>query len=201
MSKTPPPDPLTANLPFSVRVPQGDTKPRKVCDTCGFIAYQNPKIVVGAVVSSAGKLLLCRRAIAPRRGYWTIPAGFLEEGETLEEGTRREVREEAGAEIGINALLAVYSVPHLSQAQIFYRADLQSGFAAGPESLEVVLYDWKDVPWEDLAFPSVHWVLNAHHAMIGKTGFAPFSNPVNHRPGQPSRARTSTRRSKSLSSR
>ncbi len=93
MSKTPPPDPLTANLPFSVRVPQGDTKPRKVCDTCGFIAYQNPKIVVGAVVSSAGKLLLCRRAIAPRRGYWTIPAGFLEEGETLEEGTRREVRE------------------------------------------------------------------------------------------------------------
>jgi ADP-ribose pyrophosphatase YjhB (NUDIX family) len=177
MSKTPPPDPLTADLPFSVRVPEGDTRPRKVCDTCGFIAYQNPKIVVGAVVSSADKLLLCRRAIEPRRGFWTIPAGYLEEGETLEEGVHREVHEEATADIAIDQILAVYSVRHLSQVQIFYRANLIGSFAPGPESLETALFSSDDLPWGDLAFPSVHWVLKAHHAARGKLDFCPFGNP------------------------
>lgn len=173
----PPPDPLTADLPFSVRIPDGDNRPRNVCDTCGFIAYVNPKIVVGAVAASGGRILLCRRAIDPRKGHWTIPAGFLEEGESLEQGAAREAREEANAEIAIDALLAVYSVPHISQVQIFYRAALLTGATPGIESLETRLFAWDDIPWNDLAFPSVHWALHAYRSVLGKAEFAPFGNP------------------------
>jgi ADP-ribose pyrophosphatase YjhB (NUDIX family) len=177
MAKAPPPDPPTANLPFSRKIPDGDTKPREVCDTCGFIAYVNPKIVVGSVISAGEKLLLCRRAIEPRKGFWTIPAGFLEEGEGLEEGARREAREEAEAEIAIDALLAVYSVPRISQVQIFYRAALLGSFAPGPESLEAAPFSLEEIPRAELAFPSVHWVLDAYRETRGHTGFSPFGNP------------------------
>jgi ADP-ribose pyrophosphatase YjhB (NUDIX family) len=141
------------------------------------VAYVNPKIVVGSVISAGERLLLCRRAIEPRRGYWTIPAGFLEEGEGLEEGARREAREEAEAEIAIDALLAVYSVPRISQVQIFYRAALKGSFAPGPESLEAALFSLEEIPRADLAFPSVHWVLDAYRETRGRVGFAPFGNP------------------------
>lgn len=169
------------DFPFSKRIPEDDTRERLVCDTCGWINYVNPKIVVGAVVSHEGRVLLCRRAIEPRRGYWTIPAGYLEERESTEAGAAREAQEEACAEIAIDQLLAVYSIPRISQVQLIYRATLVSpAIAAGPESLEVRLVDWADIPWDELAFPSVHWALGQYRSVLGRDSFPPFSNP----PGQ-----------------
>jgi ADP-ribose pyrophosphatase YjhB (NUDIX family) len=137
----------------------------------------NPKIVVGSVVIEQGKVLLCRRAIEPRLGFWTLPAGFLEERETAEEGAMRECREEAMADIAIDGLLAVYSVPRISQIQLMYRAHLTApGFAAGPESLDVALYEWADIPWAELAFPTVTWALNHYQSWLSGAA-APFANP------------------------
>ncbi|MEO0412489.1 MAG: NUDIX hydrolase [Pseudomonadota bacterium] len=168
-----------ANVSFSKTVPDGDTHSRDVCDTCGFIAYENPKIVVGSVVTWQGKYLLCKREIEPRRGFWTIPAGFLELNEEPIEGAKREAVEEANAVLSIDRLLAVYSVPRISQVQLIYRAELVDGnFSAGPESQDVALYDWDDVPWNELAFPSVYWGLNQHRSVIGRDDFAVFSNPA-----------------------
>ena len=116
----------TCGHPVEQRIPDGDNQPRLVCDDCGFVNYVNPKVVVGAVAVWEDRFLLCRRAIEPRVGYWTIPAGYLEVNETPTDGALREVREEANAELVINALLAVYSVPRISQVQLIYRADLAS---------------------------------------------------------------------------
>jgi ADP-ribose pyrophosphatase YjhB (NUDIX family) len=169
----PPPGPR-----FVRRVPEGDTSERYVCGDCGHIHYTNPKIVVGSVVAYEGRILLCRRAIEPRKGFWTLPAGFLEEHETPEAGARREAMEEARAEIVIDALLAVYSVPRISQVQLMYRASLEKPeFSAGPESLEVDLFAWDKIPWDEAAFPSVHWALNHYRETKGERVFAPFVNP------------------------
>jgi len=170
----PPPGPH-----FTRRVPEGDTAERYVCGQCGHIAYSNPKIVVGSVVAHEGRILLCRRAIDPRKGFWTLPAGFLEEHETPEAGARREAREEARAEIALDALLAVYAVPHISQVQLMYRARFAApGFSPGPESLEVRLFAWNEIPWNELAFPSVKWALEHYNQSRDLGFFAPFSNPV-----------------------
>ncbi|WP_262692272.1 NUDIX hydrolase [Kordiimonas aestuarii] len=164
---------------FEKRIPEGDERERLVCTDCGFIHYENPRIIAGAVVEHAGRILLCRRAIFPQKGRWTIPAGYLENGEAPHEGAAREVYEEALAEIEITDLLAVYAVKHISQVHLMYRATLKApDFGPGTESLEVALFDWQDIPWDELAFPSVHWVLNHHREVRGKTGFAPFTNPV-----------------------
>src|SRR3984885_10658745 len=171
---------------FERRVPEGDTTERFVCGQCAYVHYSNPKIVVGSVVVADNRILLCRRAIEPRKGLWTLPAGFLEEHETPEAGARREAREEACAEIVIDALLAVYSVPHISQEQLLYRATLESPkFAAGPESLEVALFAWGDIPWAELAFPSVKWALGHFRATRHLAIFAPFSNPPSSQAGLP----------------
>lgn len=162
---------------FSLRVPEGDDHERRVCDDCGFIDYVNPKIVTGSVVTSGNKILLCKRAIDPRRGFWTLPAGFLELGESVEQGAAREAMEEANAKIEIDRLLAVYSVPRISQVQIMYRAKLVSEVSAGPESLEVGLFDWKDIPWSELAFPTVVWALTHFAQTRNQASFAPFANP------------------------
>jgi ADP-ribose pyrophosphatase YjhB (NUDIX family) len=164
---------------FFVNRPEGDDRERAVCAHCGFVDYVNPKIVIGSVVVADRMILLCRRAIEPRRGFWTLPAGYLELGESAEEGARREAREEAGAEIEIDRLLAVYSIPRISQIQLIYRARLaQLGIAPGPESLEARLFRWEDIPWPDIAFPSVGWALRQHRESDGLAAFAPFSNPV-----------------------
>lgn len=164
---------------FSLRTPHGDDLPRKVCDNCGFVAYENPKIVVGSVVRHEGRILLCRRAIEPRRGFWTIPAGYLELNETPEDGARREAREEATAVLDIERLLAVYSVPRISQVQLIFRARLAAPeFSAGPESLAVELFDWNDIPWDDLAFPTVHWALAHDREAAAGAAIAPFGNPA-----------------------
>jgi len=141
-------------------LPDGDTLERDVCTDCGKIHYQNPKVVVGAVCEWDGKILLCKRAIEPRSGFWTIPAGFMEIGESTEDGAVRETMEEANARIAITDLLAIYNIVRLSQVQIFYRAKMLSpDFAAGIETLELDLFKIEDIPWDDLAFPTVDWIL------------------------------------------
>jgi ADP-ribose pyrophosphatase YjhB (NUDIX family) len=170
----PPPGPH-----FERRVPDGDTHERHVCAQCDYIHYANPKIVVGSVVTYGDHILLCRRAIEPRKNFWTLPAGFLEEHETPEDGARREALEEACADISIDALLAVYAVPHISQIHLMYRARIaEAKFAAGPESLEVKLFLWDDIPWAELAFPSVKWALDHWRESKALKGFSPFTNPV-----------------------
>lgn len=164
--------------PRVTEVPAGDNRPRLVCPDCGFINYENPKIVAGAVVTWQEKFLLCRRAINPRKGLWTIPAGYLELNETVLDGAKRETMEEACADIDVNALLAVYTIPRLSQVQIIYRATLSAPeFAAGEESLEVKLFDWEDLPWDELAFPTVRWALRHYNETRELDDFAPRSNP------------------------
>lgn len=170
---------MSANEPsFTRRVPEGDDRARPVCDTCGFIDYQNPKVVVGSVASWDGRILLCRRAIEPRLGFWTLPAGYLELNEATAEGARREAWEEARAELEIDRLLAVYSILRLSQVQLIYRARLiRPEVSAGPETLECRLFDWEGIPWETIAFPSVHWALDHWRRTRNDDGFAPFTNP------------------------
>jgi ADP-ribose pyrophosphatase YjhB (NUDIX family) len=159
-------------------VPAGDTRQRRVCDHCGWVDYVNPRIVVGAVCAWDYRILLCRRSIEPRRGFWTIPAGFLEEGETVEEGVLREAREEAGADIELQALLGTYSIPRVSQVQLIYRARLRSPeVVAGEETLEVRLAEWDEIPWEEIAFPSVRWALRHFDRVRDLESFPPFTNP------------------------
>ena len=154
---------------------------RDVCDDCGHIQYANPKIVVGSVVTWGERILLCKRAIEPRKGFWTLPAGYLEEHETPQDGAKREALEEAQCDIVLDCLLAVYSIVRLSQVQLMYRAHLDTEqFGAGAESLEVRLFDWDDIPWTEIAFPSVHWALQHWRETRAQKIFAPFSNP----PGQ-----------------
>ena len=168
--------PLTG--PSVRKIPDGDTIERLVCPDCGFVNYDNPKIVVGAVCSWQGRILLCRRAIDPRRGFWTIPAGYLEHHETTEAGAAREAREEACTEIVIDGLIGVYTIPRISQVQLIYRAELADGsFDAGAETLELALFDWADIPWNDLAFPSVRWALDHWREIGSQTHWPPFANP------------------------
>lgn len=142
--------------PIVIEIPNGDNALRHVCSACRTIHYKNPLIVVGCVPEWEGKLLLCKRAIEPRLGYWTAPAGFMELGETLEEGAARETLEEARARVEIGSMLATVSVPHVNQVHIMFRARLLDGqFSAGEESLEVRLFSPEEIPWQDLAFPSV----------------------------------------------
>ena len=158
---------------LELRVPPGEDRDRHVCGSCGTVHYQNPKVIVGSVCTWGDRLLLCRRAIEPRSGYWTIPAGFLELGETAEDGARREAWEEARARIAIEGLLAAYSVPRIGQVQLLYRARLlDAAVEPGPESLEVSLVGWDAIPWEELAFPSVTWVLRRAGELRGHD--APF---------------------------
>ena len=146
-----------------LRVPEGDHLPRYVCAACGTIHYQNPRLVVGCVPEHEGRILLCRRAIEPRRGYWTVPAGFMENRETLQEAAARESHEEALAEVLIGSLLSIVHVLHAEQVHVFFRAALpEARFAPGPESLEVKLVAPGEIPWEDLAFKSTEFTLRRY---------------------------------------
>ncbi len=163
---------------FTRQVPEGETLPRLVCKDCGFIDYENPKVVVGSVACWEGRILLCRRSINPRKGFWTLPAGYLEIGETPEEGALREANEEANASLELETLLAVYSIPRISQVQLIYRARLlDPNVSAGEETEELDLFKWEDIPWQEIAFPSVRWALQDHRAMLGAENFTPCGNP------------------------
>lgn len=138
------------------KVPPGDSLPRYVCPACHTIHYENPRIVVGAIPVHDGRVLLCRRAIEPRHGYWTLPAGFMENGETTAEGAARETLEEAGAVVQIGQLFSILDIPHAHQVHMFFLAELSEPvFDAGSESLEVLLFAEDEVPWAELAFRSV----------------------------------------------
>ena len=138
------------------RIPPGDTLPRHVCERCGTIHYQNPKVVVGALATWEDKVLLCRRAIEPRHGMWTLPAGFMENEETTAQAAARETLEEACARIEVGELYTLIDVPHISQVHIIYRARLLDlDFRAGEESLEVGLFTEDEIPWEQIAFRSI----------------------------------------------
>jgi ADP-ribose pyrophosphatase YjhB (NUDIX family) len=142
------------------KVPPGDTHSRAVCPSCGHIQYQNPKVVVGSVPVWEDRILLCRRAIEPRHGKWTLPAGFMENSETAPEGAAREALEEANARIEVEQLYTLFSVPHISQIYVLFRARLLDlDFSPGEESLEVKLVREDEVPWEELAFASVRRTL------------------------------------------
>lgn len=169
---------ITLPSQFRREIPEGDTLQRDVCGTCGFIHYVNPKIVTGAIVRHDGRIMLCRRAIAPRIGYWTLPAGYMELGETAEQAAIREAHEEANAAIVIDRLLAVYTIPRIAQVQIMYLAHLASHeISPGAESLEVTMAGWDDIPWAELAFPSVQWALEQYRSVQNDETFAPFTNP------------------------
>jgi ADP-ribose pyrophosphatase YjhB (NUDIX family) len=166
-------DPLRPQA-FSRLIPAGDSRERLVCDGCGFVDYVNPKVVVGAVCLWEDRVLLCKRAIEPRRGYWTVPAGFMEERESVEEGVVRETLEEAGADIEIGPLLGIWSVPRISQVHIMFVARLRSPtIEKGEESEEVRLYRWDEIPWADLAFPSVTGALQYYEKIRGQDVFTP----------------------------
>lgn len=169
---------------FVRQIPEGDDRERLMCPDCGHVAYENPKVVVGSIVAEGDTVLLCRRAIEPRAGFWTIPAGTMEMGETVEEGARREAWEEARARIALDGILAVYSIARLGQVQVIFRARLdQPGFAAGPESLEVRRFAWDDIPWDEIAFPSVRWALKAWRADVaGIVALNPPEDPRGMRP-------------------
>ncbi len=166
-------------MPAFIRsIPDGDDRERLTCPDCGYIAYENPKVVVGSVVVDDGRVLLCRRAIEPRSGFWTLPAGYLEMQETVEEGARREAWEEARARIALEGVMAVFSISRLGQVQVIFRASLaEPGFAAGPESREVRFFAWKEIPWEEIAFPSVRWALQHWRQTAGAPLGAPALNP------------------------
>jgi len=136
------------------KIPQGDNRPRYVCNACETIHYQNPRIIAGCIAEHDNKVLLCKRAIEPRLGLWTLPGGFMENNETTLQAAARESFEEANAKMTDLSLYCTYSIPHISQVYIMYRGILVDGYAApGEESLETELYSQADIPWDQLAFP------------------------------------------------
>jgi ADP-ribose pyrophosphatase YjhB (NUDIX family) len=149
--------------PVKIRIPEGDTLPRAVCESCGTVHYENPRVVVGCVPEWRGQILLCRRAIEPRRGYWTAPAGFLEIGESMHAAAARETTEEALAQVEIGSLLSVVNVLHAAQVHVMFRAQLRSAdHGAGAESLETGLFDEARIPWTEIAFASIRFALERY---------------------------------------
>lgn len=184
--------------PVKQVIPEGDNRLRQVCTHCGFIHYENPKNVVGCLLEWQGKILLCKRAIEPRYGYWTLPAGFMENKETCLAGAAREAHEEAKAECEDLSLFAVYNLPRISQVYIMFAGRLRDGFAeASDESLEVGLFSQNDIPWDELAFPVVTETLTRYferkHERISEVYYADiFSRPgdpldIDRHPGKSTR--------------
>lgn len=165
---------LCGSAKIEKRIPPGDDRERAICASCGHIHYINPKIVVGSIPVWGEQILLCKRAIEPRYGKWTLPAGFMEEGETLAEGAARETLEEAGARITIEQLYASYSLPGISQVYVLFLAKLDDvNYSAGIESLEVALFFEHEIPWDELAFVAIREALKQYFADRQKGIFAP----------------------------
>jgi ADP-ribose pyrophosphatase YjhB (NUDIX family) len=157
-----------------LRVPEGDSLPRHVCPACGTIHYLNPKMVVGCIPEWEDRILLCRRAIEPRHGKWTVPAGFMENGETTFDGAKRETLEEANARVDIINLYALYNIPHINQVYLLFRARLLDlDFSAGSETLETRLFAEAEIPWDEIAFATVRNTLR-HYYADRPTGSYPF---------------------------
>jgi ADP-ribose pyrophosphatase YjhB (NUDIX family) len=149
----------------TVAVPEGDNMPRHVCNACGTIHYQNPKIVVGTIAEWEDRILLCKRAIEPRYGLWTLPAGFMENGETVQQGAARETLEEAQAKVRVGRLYTLFNLPHINQVYMLFRAELESlDFGPGAESLEVELLREDQIPWAEIAFPVIGESLRLYYS-------------------------------------
>jgi len=163
----------TCAAPVTLKVPPGDSLPRHVCEACGAIHYRNPRLVVGALpVWRDDRILLCRRAIEPRHGFWTLPSGFMENAETVAEAALRETREEASARIELGAMFTMISVPHINQVHVVYLARLLDlDFAPGEESLEVALFAEDEIPWDTIAFRSIAATLRHYFADRARGGF------------------------------
>ncbi len=175
-----------ARLPEEKEIPPGDNLPRHICGSCGTIHYQNPRIIVGCIPVWEHRILMCRRAIEPRKGFWTIPAGFMENQETLEVGAQRECMEEANAEVDIGAVHTVYSIPHINQVYIIFLSKLKNlDFSPGPESLETVLMEASEIPWDEIAFSSIKFTLhNYFHGSedSGRAYIGSYDNDIPPRP-------------------
>jgi ADP-ribose pyrophosphatase YjhB (NUDIX family) len=162
-----------------LQIPQGDNRPRFVCSACGTIHYQNPKIVVGCIPEWKDQILLCRRAIEPRYGLWTVPAGFMEEGETSQQGAARETLEEANARVEVSALYSLFNLPHINQVYLIFRSRLLDlNFRPGAESLEVRLFDEDEIPWEEVAFPVIKETLGLYFRDRANDGFCLRSGDI-----------------------
>ncbi len=149
--------------PVTTKIPAGDHRPRYVCSACGTIHYQNPKVVAGCIPEWGDEILLCKRAIEPRIGMWTLPAGFMENEETADEAASRETFEETGARTVDLELFSLYSIPHISQVYLIYRARLvDCNFGPTPESEQVRLFAQQDIPWDRIAFPVVRLTLEKY---------------------------------------
>jgi len=174
--------------PVELRTPAGDNRDRHVCGECRTVHYTNPKVLVGCLVRVGDRVLLCRRAIEPRYGLWTLPAGFLEDHETTIEGAKRETWEEAGARVEIADLYTLFNLPHANQIYVMFLADLVAPeFAPGPESLEVALYEERDIPWGHIAFPVVEQTLRLYFDDRRRGRFGIYTGDIIRLPG-PERA-------------
>lgn len=150
--------------PVALKIPAGDSLPRHVCSNCGAIHYQNPRMVVGCIPEWEDRILLCRRAIEPRHGLWTVPAGYMENGETTFQGAVRETLEEANARVEIDSIYALYNIPHINQVYILFRARLlDTDVTPGAETLEVKLMKESEIPWDQIAFASVRNTLTRYY--------------------------------------
>lgn len=157
------------------KIPEGDTRERDVCSDCGHIDYKNPVIVNTVVAAYGDEFLLCKRGNEPRKGYWTIPGGYMENGESPQDGAKREAHEEAGADIKIGPLLAMYQPPRKDEVIMIFRGELSSKevVTTGLETLDVKFFKWEDIPWKELAFPFVKDALELYRKTRGKTDFQP----------------------------
>jgi ADP-ribose pyrophosphatase YjhB (NUDIX family) len=170
--------------PVNRRIPPGDALPRAICDACGAIHYRNPKLVVGALPEWDGSILLCRRAIEPRHGKWTLPAGFMENHETVAQAAERETLEEANARIALGEMFTLLSVPHISQVHVIYRAQLLDlAFAPGAETLEVALFREEEIPWDEIAFRTIAVTLRHYFSDRRSGGFSFHTGSVEPPPG------------------
>ncbi len=161
-----------------VKIPAADSRPRFVCENCQTIHYQNPKVICGCIATWQDRILLCRRAIEPRHGFWTLPAGFMENGESCADGARRETLEEAQARVGALELYCLFDIPHIHQIHLMYRGELaDADIGAGSESLESVLFAEADLPWLELAFPSIQHTL-AHFIRDRRNGAYPLHSEL-----------------------
>ncbi len=169
--------------PVRVEVPAGDNRPRHVCPGCGAIHYHNPKMVVGCIPEWEDKILLCRRAIEPKYGLWTLPAGFMENGETTAEGAARETLEAAGARVDLLGLYSMISLPDINQVYLVFRAKLlHMDFAPGEESLEAALFGEQEIPWDDLAFRTIQRTLMHYYADRKKGEYPMHMGEIFHKP-------------------
>jgi len=166
--------------PVEYKIPEDDNRQRAVCTQCGTIHYQNPRIIAGTIPNIKDKVLLCKRAIEPRKGYWTLPAGFMELDETLEQGALRETYEEAGIKPNCGPLVASISVPFISQVHIFFAAEManEEHALSTSESTEVALFDYEDIPWNELAFPTVKKALEYFLQVRHGPDYAPLISDI-----------------------